>query len=77
MSRFLNGLPAEALSNVVVAFCAKALCPTLTKGNYVVNSPGHLAEFNRGINPEGVSSSSPGLAFFSQPWGDKEINSQP
>jgi hypothetical protein len=30
-----------------------------------------LAEFNRGMNPEGISSSSPGLAFFSQPWGEK------
>jgi hypothetical protein len=23
------------------------------------------------MNPEGISSSSPGLAFFSQPWGEE------
>ena len=39
---------------------------------YIVNSPGHLAEFNRGMNPEGISSSSPELASFSQPWEIKK-----
>jgi hypothetical protein len=24
------------------------------------------------MNPEGIQSSSPGLAFFSQPWGEKK-----
>jgi len=38
-------------------------------------SKGHLAEFNRGINPEGISSCSSGLAFFSQLWEEKKSNS--
>jgi hypothetical protein len=50
---------------------------TSPKGLYVVDSPESYRRQIRYVNPKGIQSSSPGLAFFSQPWEPQNPEIQP
>src|SRR5256885_3605078 len=52
----------------------QALTPTLSKGNHIFDSASATCRIqSRDINPEGIPSSSPGLAFFQPTLGNGTV----